>query len=71
MASVSLEVFVDTDYASKATSMGSVLGGVIMCGEACVCWFSMTQKYVTLSTTEAEYVAPEDAVKESLFLRRV
>ena len=27
-----------------------------MCGGACVCWFSRTQKCVTLSTSEAEYV---------------
>ena len=29
----------------------------------CVCWFSRTQKCVTLSTSEAEYVALGDAVK--------
>ena len=40
-----------------------------MCGGASVCWFSRTQKYVTLST-EAEYVALGDAVKELLFLRQ-
>ena len=38
---------------------------------ACVCWFSRTQKCVTLSTSEAEYVALGDAVKELLFLRQV
>ena len=42
-----------------------------MCGEACVCWFSRTQKCVILSTPEAEYVALGDAVKELLFLRQV
>ena len=42
-----------------------------MCGGACVCWFSRTQKCVTLSTSEAEYVAHGDAVKELLFLRQV
>ena len=41
-----------------------------MCAGACVCWFSRTQKCVTLSTSEAEYVALGDAVKESLFLRQ-
>ena len=40
-----------------------------MCAGACVCWFSRTQKCVTLSTSEAEYVALGDAVKE-LFLRQ-
>ena len=36
-----------------------------------VCWFSRTQKCVTFLTSEAEYVAFEDAVKERLFSRQV
>ena len=71
LSGISLEVFADADYASKATDRRSVSGGVIMCGGASVCWFSRTQKCVTLSTTEAEYVALGDAVKELLFLRQV
>ena len=35
-----------------------------------MCWFSRTQKIVTLSTSEAECVALGDAVNE-LFLRQV
>ena len=42
-----------------------------MCGGASVCWFFRTQKCVTLSTSNAEYVALGDAVKELLFLRQV
>ena len=68
---ISLEVFADADYASRATDRRSVSGGAIMCAGACVCWFSRTQKCVTLSTSEAEYVALGDAVKELLFLRQV
>ena len=49
----------------------SVSGGVIMCGGASVCRFSRTQKCVTLSTSEVEYVALGDAVKELLFLRQI
>ena len=67
---ISLEVFEDADYASKAADRRSVSGGAVMCGGACVCWFSGTQKSVTLSTSEVEYVALRDAVKE-LFLRQV
>ena len=66
-----LKVFADADYASKATDRRSVSGGAIMCGGACVSWFSRTQTCVTLSTSEAEYVAHGDAVKELLFLRQV
>ena len=42
-----------------------------MCGGACVCWFSRTQKCVTLSTSEVKYAAFRDTVKELLFLRQV
>lgn len=67
----SLFSFADADYASKATDRRSISGGVIMlCGGA-VFWFSKTQKCVTLSTTEAEYVAMSDVMKEVLFLRNV
>ena len=68
---ISLEVFADADYASRATDRRSVSGGAIMCAGACVCWFSRAQKCVALSTFEAEYVALGDAVKELLFLRQV
>ena len=71
LASISLEVFADADYANKATDRRSVSGGAIMCGGACVYWFFRTQKCVTLSTSEAEYVALGDAVKELLFSRQV
>ena len=46
-------------------------GGVVMCGVARVAWFCRTQKCVTLSTTEAEYVALADAIKGVLFLMHV
>ncbi|CAB1111466.1 unnamed protein product [Ectocarpus sp. CCAP 1310/34] len=46
------EVFADADYASKAADRRSVSGGLVMCGEGCISWFSRTQKCVTLSTTE-------------------
>ena len=71
LASISLEMFADADYAFKATDRRSVSGGAIMCGGACVCCFSRTQKCVALSTFEAEDVALGDAVKELLFLRQV
>ncbi|CAB1109269.1 unnamed protein product [Ectocarpus sp. CCAP 1310/34] len=68
---MSMQVFVDADYASKAADRRSVSGGLVMCGGVCVTWFSRTQKCVTLSTTEAEYVAIADVLKEVLFLRQV
>ena len=42
-----------------------------MCGGTSVFGISRTQECVTLSTSEAEYVALGDAVKEFLVLRQV
>ncbi|CAM9331451.1 unnamed protein product [Laminaria digitata] len=42
-----------------------------MCAGACVCWFSRAQKCVTLSTTEAEYVALADPINKEIFMRYV
>ena len=68
---VGLEVFVDSDIASRATDRRSVSGGVVMCAGACVSFFSRTQKSVTLSSTEAEYVAMAEGFKEAIFLRYI
>ena len=58
----------DADHASKATDRSSVSDGAIMCAEACVCWFSRTQKCVALSTTEPEYVALADTIQEAMLM---
>ena len=60
----------DADFASEAADHRSVSGGVVMCCGGVISWFSRTQS-VTNSTTEAEYVALGDLVKELLFLRQV
>ena len=66
-----LETYVDADYAHKAEDRRSVSGVAVSCGGTLVSWFSRTQKCVTLSTTEAEYVAVADGVKEALYVRGV
>ena len=66
-----LVAFADANYASEATDRRSVSGGATRCVGACECWFSRTQKYVTLSTTKAKYVAMADTTKEAIFMRYV
>ena len=61
----------DADYASKATDRRSVSRGVVMCAGGGVSWYSKTQKCVTLSTTQAEYVPMSDVAKEISFLKQV
>ena len=66
-----ISVFADADYAEKADGRSSVSGVAVTVGKSSVSWFSSTQKIVTLSTTEAEYIALGDGVKEALFVKGV
>ena len=59
-------MYVDTDYAKKANDRQLVSRAAVMCGGACVCRKSTTQRCVTLSTTEARYVARGDGIMEAL-----
>ena len=68
---VDLELYVDSDFASRGTNRRSVPGSVVMCAGACVSFFSWTQKSVTLSSSEAEYVALVAGIKETTFLRYI
>ena len=64
-----MELFVDSDFASKATDRRSVSGAVVVFAGACVMYLCKTQKSVALSSMEAEYVAMTDGMKEAIFLR--
>ena len=59
-------MYADANYAENADDRRSVSGVAITVGKSTVSWSSSTQKIVTLSTTEAEYVALGDGVKEGL-----
>ncbi|KAH9668970.1 hypothetical protein KPL70_021600 [Citrus sinensis] len=61
--------FVDSDYAADKDRRRSITGFVFtMCGGA-ISWKSSLQSMVALSTTEAEYIALTEAVKEAIWLR--
>ena len=66
-----LAVYCDADYAKKDTDRRSVSGVAVMYGGAAVSSTSRTQHCVTLSTTEAEYVAMAEGAKECMFVRSV
>ena len=65
------ETDVDADYAHKPEDRRSVSGVAVCCGGTLVSWFSRTRNCVTLCTTEAEYVAMADGVKEALYVRGI
>jgi len=65
-----LEGFVDADGASQ-DHRRAISGYVFMVDGGAVSWSSKKQELVTLSTTEAEYVAATHAAKEAVWLRRL
>ncbi|CAM9261968.1 unnamed protein product, partial [Sphacelaria rigidula] len=66
-----LSVCCDADYAKRETDRRSVSGVAVMYGGVVVSATSRTQNCVTLSTTETEYVAMAEGVKEELFTKAV
>jgi hypothetical protein len=63
-----LKIFCDSDWAGDSETRISVTGFVIYLLDVPVCWRSKSQKGVTLLSTEAEYVAISEAVKEVKFI---
>ncbi|RVX04508.1 Retrovirus-related Pol polyprotein from transposon TNT 1-94 [Vitis vinifera] len=67
-ASLKLQGYVDADFAGDIDSRKSTTGFVFTLGGTTISWTSNLQKIVTLSTTEAEYVAATEAGKEMIWL---
>jgi hypothetical protein len=65
-----LEGYVDADGASQEHRR-AISGYLFMVDGGAVSWSSKKQELVTLSTTEAEYVAQTHAAKEAIWLRRL
>lgn len=63
--------FSDSDYSGDPNDRKSTLGYVFMMGSAAVSWSSKKQPIVTLSTTEAEFVAAAAAACQAIWLRRI
>ena len=64
-------MYADVDYADKANDGRSVFGIVETLGGTVVSQESKTQHAVSLSTSEAQYIAAGDGVKKALFVRAV
>jgi hypothetical protein len=60
--------YVDASYAEDAKSRKSITGYTFLKSGAAITWKSKKQDIVTLSSTEAEYVALSTAAQESLWL---
>ena len=66
-----LEVYANADYADKGNDSRSVSGIAVTLGGTVVSHASKIQHVMPLSTSEAEYLAAGDGVKEALFVRAV
>ena len=64
----SILAFSDSDYAGDKETRISVSGYAIFICNAIACWKSKGQRSVTLSSSEAEYVALSEAAKEVKFI---
>ena len=63
-----LHGYVDADFIGNINSRKSTTGFVFTLGGTAISWASNLQKIVTLSTTEAEYVAATKVGKEMIWL---
>lgn len=70
-ANSSLIGFSDSDYAGDLDDRKSTSGFVFMMGSGAVSWSSKKQQIVTLSTTEAEFVAAASSSCQAIWLQRL
>jgi hypothetical protein len=60
--------YVDTDYAGNLDERRLTTGYMFTLARGPICWKSMTQSTVAMSTTKAECMVVVDATKEALWL---
>jgi len=61
--------YVDADYGGDLDRRRSLLAYIFtLCGSA-ISWYSSLQAIAALSTTEAEYIAATEGMKEAIWLR--
>jgi len=68
---VDLKAFSDSDWAGSKDDRRSITGYCIYLNGCLVSWKSRGQKHVTLSSTEAEYVAVAEACTDIMFIKMI
>ena len=63
--------FTDSDYVGDLDDRKSTSGYVFMMGSEAISWSSKKQPIVTLSTTEAEFVAATSCACQAIWLRKI
>lgn len=68
---ISLSIYSDADYGGDLDTRRSTTGFVLMIGGGAISWCSQRQPTVALSTTESEYVAASQTLKELIWVNRL
>lgn len=63
--------YTDSDWAGETESRKSTGGYVFIMGGAAISWKTKKQTTISLSSTEAEYVALSEATKEAMWMKRL
>lgn len=71
MGELKLICFSDADWAGNLEDRSSTSGFAIYLGRNLISWCTKRQKCISLSIMEAEYVALSEAVKETIFIRKL
>ena len=66
-----MEAYTDSDFGACLSTRRSVSGAVLMLAKGIISWHSRMQEVTASGTSEAEYVALSEVVKEVLFLEQV
>ena len=69
--STAVEGYCDADFAGDLDTRRSTTDFVFILSGGVICWSSRLQPTVAVSTSEAEYMASTQAVKEALWLRKL
>ncbi|CAN0018146.1 unnamed protein product, partial [Ascophyllum nodosum] len=62
-----MKAYTDSDFGACLDTRRSVSGAVVMPANVAVSWHSRKQEVTASGTSEAEYVALSEAVKEGVF----
>lgn len=63
--------FVDSDYTGNLDTRKSLAGFIFTLYGTAISWKSSLQSLVALSTTEAEYIALTEGIKEAIWLKEI
>jgi hypothetical protein len=66
-----LEAYSDSDYASDPDTRKSISGGLILANGQPLHWFSQRQRIVAHSSSEAEYIAADQTMRQLVWLTQL